>query len=245
MRQGVSVLMLAAGSTLKKLLGLFVIMAAAQSTLFYFALQKSLDGEPVGLEQLISQSRMAIVAGVGFLLLCALLSLTACEIGGSKLRYTMHRLSIPERTTVLLWAGHNAVCFFLFWIVQLGIAFLLCRLYVTEMGGSAYVSKQTILLAFYRNSFLHSLLPLAETSRYIRNGILAICLGICAACFSFRQRHDKKGIAVVVLAALTVVSFSQAMGSLAIDIFLSLVALSIAAGALIGVWRVGSYENEL
>ncbi len=243
MRQHLSVLMLAARSTIYKVIALFVVMTAAQGTLFYLALQKVVDGEPLGLEQLINQSRIPVVGAVCFLFLSALLSLSGCETGGSKLRYTLQRLSISEKITVFWWAGYNVACFLLFWVVQLVIALLLCQLYVVRMDPT-YVSGQTICLAFYRNNFLHSLLPLAETSRYIRNGILIFCLGISAACFSFRQRRGKIGIAVVAIGMMVVVSFSKPMGSFASDMLLSVLALSFTAGAMLGVWEERGDHDE-
>ncbi|WP_152967692.1 hypothetical protein [Oxobacter pfennigii] len=168
--------------------------------------------------------------------------MTGSEFGGGKLRYTVQRLSVREEAVVFLWAGYNAVCFFLFWAVQLVIVLVLCRLYVTQMD-TAYVSGQTIFLAFYRSNFLHSLLPLEEISRYVRNGILILTLGVCASCFSFRQRRGERGSAVVVLAVIVAVSFPNAMGSFGSDIFLSLVALCIAAGAVAGIWKERGGEN--
>ncbi len=236
MRQHLSVLMLAARSTIYQVLGLFAAMAITEGWLFYFTLQQALGDQPLGLEQVIRQSRIALVCGVGFILLCALLSLTGSELGGGKLRYTVQRLSVREEGTVFWWAGYNAVCFFLFWVVQLTIALLLCQLYISRMD-STYTSGQTIFLAFYRNNFLHSLLPLAEASRYLRNGVLILCLGVCASCFSFRQRRGEKGIAVVALAVIALVSFPQAMGSFSGDLLLAFLALCITAGAVAGIWR--------
>lgn len=235
--------MLAARSTIYKVLGLFVFTAVAESALFYFTLQKALGGEPFGLERVMSESRIALVCGVSFLLLCALLSLTGCEIGGSKLRYTLQRLSVRERSIVFWWAAYNVACFFLFWALHVVIVLLLSRLYVARMD-AAYVSGQTILLAFYRNSFLHSLLPLAETSRYIRNASFVLGLGISAACFSYRQRRGKKETAIVALAVLVVVYFSRAMGNFGSDLLLSLTALSIAAALVLGIWKERGLEDD-
>lgn len=243
MRQHLSVLMLAARSTIYKILGLFMVTAIAEGTLFYLVLQKTLAGEPLGLEQLMSESRIALVCGVSFLMLCALLSLTGYESSGSKLRYTLQRLSVGEKTIVFWWAVYNAACFFLFWALHVAIVLLLSQLYVARMD-AAYVSGQTILLAFYRNNFLHSLLPLAEASRYLRNASFVLSLGISTACFSYHQRHGKKGVTTVVLAILVVVYFSQAMGSFGSDLLLYLVALGTTAVIVLGVWKKEGYEDD-
>lgn len=243
MRQHLSVLMLAARSTIYKVLGLFAFTAMTEGALFYFALQKTLGDDPLGLEQLINESHIALVAGISFLLLCALLSLTGSESGGSKLRYTLQRLSVAEKTLVFWWSVYNSACFFLFWALHVVIALLLSRLYLAQMD-AAYVSGQTILLGFYRNNFLHSLLPLAASSRYIRNAIFVLSLGINAAYFSYRQRRGKKGFAIVVLAMLVVVYFSETMGNFDSDLLLSLLALGFAAFAVLGIWKESGYGDD-
>ena len=242
MKQHLSVLMLAARSTLYKLLGLFLIMAAAESVLFYITMQKAQAEGLHGLEQMITQSRLALVCGVCFLLVCTLLSLTGCELFGSKLRYTIKRLSVREGTTVLWWAVYNILIFFVFWAVQLLIVLLLCRFYTSTLD-PAQLSDQTMFLAFYRHKFLHSLLPLAETSRYIRNVILILGLGVSSACFSFRQRQNQKGIAIFLLAVVTVLMFSREMGSFGNDIFMMLIVLVVAGSAVVNIWKEPGDEN--
>jgi hypothetical protein len=229
MKRHLSVLMLAAGSTVCKIAGLLLAMAAAEGALFYITL-KSLQGGPGSLEQVFTQSRIALVSGLFFLILCALLSLTWCELRGSRLRYTMGRLSVREETTAVWHAAYNVLILFVFWAAQLAVALLLCR-YYASVADPAYVSRQTVFLAFYRQKFLHSLLPLGETTRYIRNAALILSLGVSAASFSYRQRHGLRGVAVALLAAFTVAVFAGNMGSFSGDILVSLAALAVATGA--------------
>jgi hypothetical protein len=240
MKQHLSVLGLAARSTLYKYMCLLAIMAATESVLFTMALKKTIAGAPIGLELLINESHITIVCVTCFLILCVLLSMTGCEMG-SRLRYTLQRLSVSEKATTFWWAGYNAVCFLLFWTAQIVIALVLVHLYVRYMEPS-YVSEQTIFLAFYRNNFLHSLLPLEETSRYIRNGILILCLGLCSSCFSYRLRHGEKGIAIIVLAVIIAVNFSKAAGNFRNDMLTGFIALCITISAVSGIWK--EYDNE-
>jgi hypothetical protein len=211
MKQHLSVLLLAARSTIYKVIGILVLMAAAESASFYFVLEMAKNGAGYGLEDVVAQSRMAPVCAVFFLLLCAVLSLNGVEFSGGRFRYTMRRLSVGEETAAAWWAVYYMACFFVFWAFQLLTAFLLCRLYAAQID-PAYVSGQTIFLAFCRNGFLHSLLPLEETSRYIRNLILILGLGITASCFCFRTRHDQKGLAMILLAVVAVGAFSGEIG---------------------------------
>jgi hypothetical protein len=85
MKQHLSVLLLAARSTIYKVIGILVLMAAAESASFYFVLEKAKNGAGYGLEDVVAQSRMAPVCAVFFLLLCAVLSLNGVEFSGGRL----------------------------------------------------------------------------------------------------------------------------------------------------------------
>lgn len=109
---------------------------------------------------------------------------------------------------------------------------------------AAYISDQTIFLAFYRSGFLHSLLPLGEATRYVRNVVLILCLGTLTAHFSFLQRRGRRGLSMVILTTLVLVNFPRPMGGFASNLLLSLLALGMAAGAVVEILREGDYENE-
>ncbi len=240
MKQHFSVLMLAARGTIYKVIGILLLLVVSEAALFYRMLIKLRAGEQYGLEQVFSDSRIPLACGICFLLLCAVLSLNGCELFGSKVRYTMQRLSITERTAVFWNCVNNIICFVVFWGVQLAVVFVLCRFYTAAM---ANVSGQTIFLAFYRSGFLHSLLPLEELSLYIRNILLILGLGITSACFSFRQRHNQKGVAIIALALITVAAFPRDMGSLENDIMIGILTLGITAGAVYGIRRGQTNET--
>ena len=232
MKKHLSVLMLISRSTIYQILGILLIMVVVEGTLFYFALNRMMTSEVVGLELAFQQSRIPWVCALGFLLVTALLCLTGCEFGG-KQGYTLRRLSVSERSVFLWQAFYNTCCFFLFWAVQLFIILALCRLYIERID-SAVVNNQTVFLAFYRNDFLHSLLPLAEISRYVRNIFLILGLGIASAYFPIRQRRGGIGAGIIVLSAVTLLFFSHGMGYLGSDILVILLSIATAAIALNG-----------
>lgn len=244
MRQHLSLLMLAAGSTIYKILLLLALMAAGQSLLFYQATQKGLAAEtPLPLEEIVTSSHMIWLAGGAFLILMVLLTLTGTEFKGSKLRYTLGRLAVDERVAVLWWTLYNAICIFVFLVVELLLVYVLGRFYLAKMDG-AFINQQSLWLAFYRNKFMHGLLPLADKSLYARNIVFTLSLGLTAACFSFRQRRDKWGIAVVIMTALVLVTFPQRMGAFDSHLAMSFIALTVAAVAYAGIWGVWNNENQ-
>ncbi len=53
-------------------------------------------------------------------------------------------------------------------------------------------SAQSLFLAFWRNDFLHSLLPLTEGSRWIRNGLLLAVVGMGIAYLGSEEQWNRK-----------------------------------------------------
>ncbi|NCC68492.1 MAG: hypothetical protein EOM14_09945, partial [Clostridia bacterium] len=112
MKQHLSVLMLAARSTIYNVIGILALLAAAESALFYLVLKKAQSGEGCCLEEAVTKSGIPLVCAGCFLLLCAALSLNGVEFSGSRFRYTIRRLSVSEETTAILWAVYYMACFF-------------------------------------------------------------------------------------------------------------------------------------
>lgn len=241
MKQHLSVFMLAARSSIYKVVGLIVCMALVESAAFSLTLFRMQPDMPLSLAELFVQSRIPLIFGIFFFLLCVILSLTGCEYSGSKLRYTLQRLYVSEKCTVIWCAVYNILCFFIFWALQALLAFLLCQLYLIKID-TTYINEQTVFLAFYQSSFLHSLLPLAETNRYIRNFVLVGGLGITTASYSFKMRHDLRGLSIWILAALVFVSFVQPIG-IATDIVSIFCTLLISGTSLVGIWKDGNNED--
>ncbi|MBF4695756.1 hypothetical protein [Fusibacter ferrireducens] len=238
MKKYLSVWMIASRSTLYKIVGLLFLMAGAEIALFYLTLQTD---ELYTLDTLITKSHIPIISGVAFLMLCYILSIVGYETSGSKIRYSIKRLTVREETITTLWSIYNMGCFIIFLAMQLLVVLFLCHQYTVIMD-PMYWHNQTVFLAFYHNPFLHSLLPLEESSRWIRNGAFILALGTTSAFFSLSQRRGKRSISIVVMSFLVFVSFSQDLGNFSSDIFLTLVALSFAGHAFHKIWRGINYD---
>jgi len=162
-RKHLSVGMLLAGSTLVPVIGLLTAAAAVEAALFFTAAAEERYLFLYG-------SRLPLMAGIGFVGLCAVLTLTGSF--GSKTRYTLQRLSVTERTVTLWQGAYNAVCLLIAWGAQLGL--LLFFWYLTRQTEGAGLSDQEAFIYFYLNGFAHSLLPLSEATRLVRNAVLAV-----------------------------------------------------------------------
>ncbi len=239
MKKQLSVIMLAARSTIYQVILLLAVSGALEAALFFLKMNGQTQ---TTLENTVVKSRMNLVCLAAFILLGVLLSRTGCEFGGSKVRYTLQRLSVKEITVTLLWSLYNTCCFVIFWLGQGMIALALCRMYARGAAEGA-IGPQTVFLAFYRNSFLHNLLPLSEPFRWIRNLLLCAGMGVGAACFSHRMRHEQKGLAVFVMAFLVFLAFRIGMGIPAADVGFSLGAAVVAGAALYGVREANGHEE--
>lgn len=234
MKKQLSVLMLLIRSSFYKLLALLAVMAAVQAALFYLVLR---TGRELTLPELFSKGKTGIVCGVAFVLYTAVLCLTGCELG-SKQGYTLRRLSISERSIFFWQAGYNLCCYLLFWFVQLAAVLIICRLRMAQTGG-----PQDVFLMFYQDPFLHSVLPLDESSRYVRNAAMAAAMGCVTAYFPLCQRRGGFAVSTVFMTGVSVVFFAAEMGSFSRDIIVILLSVLFASTA-VGKSVAGRHGDE-
>ena len=231
MKKHSSVLMLLARSTIYRVLALLVLLAVIERVLFGRALPYGQFGED-GLKTCFSESYIVWAFGLYFLLLTALLCTTGCALG-SRTGDTLRRLRISEKAVFLWQCGYNACCYLLFWAVQVGLALYFCRMYTQTVPDS--VTNQTVFLAFYRVPLLHSLLPLAHISRWVRNFLLLAGLSITAAGVPYAQRRGECAAPVIALVSVAVFQFVRDLSESGSDVILSILSIVTAAVTLISV----------
>ena len=210
MKKHVSVFMLMARSSIYKVISVLFLMAVVEYGLFYERMKVWAVGDTYNLEFMIDGSRILWVFGIAFLLITIFLCQTGCGFS-SKTGYTLCRLSISERMVFVWQSIYNVMCYSLLWLVQILVVFGICNLYVT-MAPEGYVTNQTIFLAFYRNDFLHSLLPMEDAGFWIKNVLTILSMGICSAHYPMAQRRGKKIQEVMRLTACVFVFFVGELG---------------------------------
>ena len=176
LRRRFSVLLLWTGRLARQEAVILLFTAAAQALLFLASLRR--HGEE-GFENVLTGSHVALAALAGYVLLCLWVFLI-CSGTGSRGDYTLDRLGLRRGEVFFLhWLSMTAG-FLCFWGAQTGAALGLCFLW-SRLGPETLQSPQTFLLAFYRDSFFHALLPLADTVIYVRNLCFCAALGAAAA----------------------------------------------------------------
>ena len=220
MNRNTSVWMLLAGGSAVRLwvvLGVTAVIEAGAFAAF------GRDAENFG--EAVRLSRLSWICAAAFGAFCLILSLNGCQ-SDTRLDDTFGRLKTSGRTVFFCQCAYNTLCLLLLWGAQTTIVFLLSRWYLplhTESAG-----HQGLLVDFYRNGFLHGLLPLSEWSRWTRNIVSVWTLGVLMASVPLRQRQGRRTVLPVVTAAaaaLTAGGFSSMLGSRVYDFALSAILL--------------------
>ena len=231
MKKHLSVFGFFARSSFFKVLLILLAMCAVEFTFFHFELQDALKAyEVVGsgmpsLERMFMSAATNVYFRVALVLISIVVCLPGCEFK-SNTSYTLRRLSISERATFFHQAAYNALVYLILFGVQLVAVFGLSQYYLSGVPEEC-ISNQSMFLAFYRNDFLHSLLPLEDVGLWIRNGLLIITFALATAEYPYRQRRHKFSSTALALVVYTIVWFDQSIGQLGHVITTGVVALML------------------
>lgn len=189
MKQICAVWMAALRPLIGKLAGLLFLLAAAETALVQWVLRTS----PQTVGSFCDMLQFAHVAWVflaALALLCAALCLQGCQLSGGKMGYTLGRLPLRETAVTGLWALAHMGCIVILWAWQLALVCLFWRWYGRALP-EGMAPNLLLAVSFYNSGFLHSLLPLADVLRHVRNVLWVLSMGAATASFGFFQRRDR------------------------------------------------------
>ena len=241
MKKQLSVFMLAARSSIYKVLLLFAGMAILESVLFSITVK---NNNYIFLEEIFKDFRLSILY---FMFLISLVTLLINAVMGCKSHqeYMIDRFGISKRATVFWWGLYNTFCIFIFNAVQIVLILVLLK---NHLESVSYVSgNQTLFLAFYRSSVLHELLPMDNWVSWIKNFLVPVAVGFdisYACCFK-----RKNGIlAAIILTALGVYEVIYPMHSGSYMNFANVSAIVASLLVLVviiyGLFRKEAYSDE-
>lgn len=155
---------------------------------------------------------ISLLGYIGCILSCADLFSSKSHIA-----YTYQRLRISQREVILWDILTSMMMFFLFYAAQILILCLAAKDYTSLTGYQQ--GPQGIIAAFYRDSFLHGMLPLAEGRLWIRNIFYLMVSGCeCARLSLCAQKQNKGNIGSAVLFAAMLVQFPAELGKSALEL---------------------------
>ena len=209
MKKYISVFELFTRSSFYKVLLILVAMVATEIGLFYYTLQNSiLNSEYMVLEVVMDKTCIPLVFAAGFLLVTLSLVFSGFSTGTNQ-NYTLKRLQIKEWKIYLLQCLYNGICFFLLWAAQVVVLLIISSWYCMEVEN---ITNQTVVLAFYRNAFMHSVLPLGAAYRWVENMIMLLGCAVTSTSFAVQRRKGKFDIALVVVVGICLLAFKKPLG---------------------------------
>lgn len=243
MKKQLSVFNLMATSSIYKITGLFGIMGIIEFFLFRMIMMAGPDPSTntFHIEYVFEKSRSFWVFAAALVIMTVFLCLTGYETS-SKQGYTLKRLSISEKEVFVIQALYNTLCYFLLWSIQLLIVFLL-GYYFVRKAPAEYVTNQTMFLAFYRNDFLHALLPFEDILIWLKNILLFLSLGICSAGFTMAQRRGKRAFELLVILGTTILLFIAPLGKMYRTIFTIVISIPCISMTILRVLKKEGYDE--
>lgn len=125
-----------------------------------------------------------------FLICLVLITVILCSPDGRQgmQKYTLWRLRISERGLFGCRILVSLLYYFLFWVLQVGIAYGMGRYFMYSRGID---SPQNTVIAFYADDFFHHLFPLEAYHIWVWDAVMLMGLSIVSAAFSFYWQRRK------------------------------------------------------
>ena len=237
MRRMMAVAMVAVRQMIWKLLLILTGMISVELVLFYrLAVSDTMDNE---FGQYLEIALFPHVFWVAVLLIFVFQLLQGMDSRG-KLTYTLRRLPMGERAVTTIWALVHMMTYWILCAVQLAVVLICWRSYCVH---SEIVPRGLELFTqFYRDPFLHGLLPLENYWRALVNFLFVLTLGVSAAFSGFCVRIGKKNVLGVISFSLLINRLSSDYRDDVINAFLIVICLVVTGLMLIGIWRC-DYEK--
>ncbi len=232
MKKYLSVFSLFISGSFFKLIALFLVMLVSQLLLFYTKLPYGFT-DAVGIETVVATSKISIIFLLGFLLTAVILNITGADFS-SKCSYTLKRLRISEKEVFVCQSIYNTFCFLTLWLMQCITVIAAYFIYVQhysdiEIVKQNFISNQTLFLATYRNDFLHSIFPMDDVLRLVRNILFTVFLGFGSAGFSYLSRNKTFCFEFVAMAITAVGYFAVEWDDLSDDIVPMIICVCLTA----------------
>lgn len=208
MKRYVSVFEMIARSSIYKVLAIIGVMLVAQAVCFYLSM---ISPSGIGIESYIDQSQYSLIFKIAYVLITIVLVLHGMNLGSVQ-SYTLKRLRIKEKRIFWLQALYNLFAYVLLWGIQLMMILVSVTVYQKNLPEGVVLTNQTMFIAFYRNDFMHSILPLEDGPGWWVLALIGVTSAFVTAEFTKLQREGKFGFEILLMALAVIVSFPKQLG---------------------------------
>ena len=177
-------------SIIYKLLVALLAMAAIETALFYWRglRQTSFD-------EAVSASWLIVVFFAAFLAAAVICMSAGASKNQSKVAYTFRRLRISERAAYLWHFACCIITMLLLWAAQAAVLYGLSKLWASaprDLPAAASVfGSQGIYLAYFRNNFLHAIVPLQDGIKLAADIVQILSIGAACSYLQIKSRQPK------------------------------------------------------
>ncbi len=234
-----SVFALLARSSFYKIFCVLAVMAMVEVLVFQKCLNQCYDSVAetfVAPERLLQEAYILLwfLLALGFVMLILFWTETYMS---EKAGYTMMRLGLTRRELFATKTIYNAVCIVTLFILQICLAVWMIYSYGEFV---TYKAPQLYFLTFYRNEFLHCLLPMQEIGKWVRNILMITALSMnTAGVIAYPgEKVKNKYIGVSCISILTWAWFVSDPGKNLLDMMCDLLYVWCIAIELLKVYGV-------
>ena len=208
MKRYVSIFEMIARSSVYKVLAIIGVMVVAQAVCFSMSM---MSPSGYGIESYIDQSQYSLIFKIAYILITIAIIFPGMNIGSVQ-SYTLQRLRIKEKRIYWIQALYNLLAYVLLWGAQLVMILISIVVYLKNLPNEAVVSNQTMFLAFYRNDFMHSILPLEDGPGWWVLVLIGVSSAFVTAEVTKLQRERKFGFELLILLVAVILSFPRQIG---------------------------------
>ncbi len=221
-----------------KIMMLLALMLIVEGGIFYYRRHTVYAAYGVSashVEEIFYNNRMPMIFFLTLGLVFLILFWTQNRLW-SRSGYIMGRLRLTEAEVFVVRTVYSGLCMALVFLLQVLIVFWMiwqCKTDV-DLGGNA---PQIYFFAFYGNSFLHCLLPMAEWGKWVRNLLFITACAMEAAGAGGKGRYAEP----VCLYILSASWFESDMGINVFDVISVTVSVIVIVSV---VWRQVSNDRR-
>ncbi len=255
MNKYLSLFSLISKNTFLKTIAVILLVSILQMGIFTFFIQNEryeteansndtyYAQDSLSFDSALKRSYTAILGGVAFSLVCAVLFIENLKLRKSTDKNTLKKFSLPPRSGTMLWIIHNIFIFFILWAAQILTMIALYLIY-RNVFSITIPDNQILFISFYHVEYLHGLLPLEEISIYIRNVFMILAMAMGLANVSYKINIGKRPIGIFIVAVLIILNFQVIVGdALTTTGFMIFVSLAIIIPTIIELLK-GEYYGQ-
>lgn len=248
MKRDFAIFKLAARSTLLWVIGVFILSAGVDIYIVTHEFPNILANRSsiVYLEDVISYSSLSF-AYTGFAILLGIVLLIpvgSFKKARSNPQYLLGRLNCSNGAAVFWWGLYNTICLLAYRGLHLVVMYLLLKNHLEDVTYAA--GENTLFLAFCRDEYLHSLLPMEHFSAQVMHIVLIVAVGMLSGqvCAFYQTSVAGSAVVFIYLAFSELVRDASMTGFVGGPLYITVIGLFLIGFVVYKTIKRGTVIHE-